>query len=67
MTCPKCGTAMNHHADKLIDPADEREQKNVDPQLGGVVQRTYACAGCGNVEFELARVSMEPNVRRARV
>jgi hypothetical protein len=48
---------MNHHADKLVDPTTEHEQANVDAQLGGVVQRTYACPGCGNVEFEVALVT----------
>ena len=50
---------MNHHADKLVDPTTEDERANVDPRLGGVVQRTHACPTCGNVEFELERVAEE--------
>jgi len=54
MVCPKCGEPMNHHADKLVDPVDSREAALVDPALGGVVQETHGCPGCGNVEFRRA-------------
>ncbi len=57
MKCPDCGIEMNHHADKLVDPTNAREQEHVDPQLGGVIQRTHACPRCGNVEFEIAPVT----------
>jgi ribosomal protein S27AE len=55
MICPKCGTPMNHHANKLIDPVSERDAADMDTQLGGVVEETHACPRCGNVEFRRAR------------
>lgn len=54
MRCPKCGAPMNHHADKLVHPADAREAARLDPALGGVIQETHGCPACGNVEFRLA-------------
>ena len=51
MICPKCGTPMNHHADKLVAPTHERDAADVDAALGGVVEETHACPNCGNVEF----------------
>ena len=54
LRCPRCGAEMNHHADKLVAPADLRETRDVDPALGGIVQETHACPACGNVEFRRA-------------
>jgi len=34
MICPKCGTEMNHHADKLVYPATAEEAKKIDAALG---------------------------------
>ena len=56
MQCPKCGEEMNHHADKLVEPADDSERERIDPALGGVVQEAHACAGCGHVDFRIANV-----------
>jgi predicted RNA-binding Zn-ribbon protein involved in translation (DUF1610 family) len=47
--CPWCGAQMNAHAQKLIVTANSNEP-GYDPQLGGVVDETYACPNCGNVE-----------------
>ena len=55
MICPKCGTLMNHHADKLLLPDSDRDAADVDAQLGGVVEETHACPKCGNVEFRRVR------------
>jgi predicted RNA-binding Zn-ribbon protein involved in translation (DUF1610 family) len=42
MRCPRCGSPMNHHADKLIeDPAGE------------VTASIYCCPTCGKVESEV--------------
>jgi len=60
MTCPKCETPMNHHADKLVEPTTDAERKYLDPQLGGVVKRTHTCPACGDVEFELAAPPAHP-------
>ena len=49
MICPKCGHLMNHHADKLVDPVDG-QQGDLDEGLGGTIEETHACPGCGNVE-----------------
>jgi ribosomal protein S27AE len=44
--CPKCGAEMNHHADKLIYSMELRSQ-NIDPALGGLIEETHCCPGCG--------------------
>ena len=54
MTCPKCGAAMNHHADKLVAPVDPSAAVDVDPVFGGVIQEAHTCPACANVEFRLA-------------
>jgi ribosomal protein S27AE len=46
LCCPKCGTEMNRHAEKLVysdSPAG-------DSALGGVIEEAHACPGCGNIE-----------------
>jgi ribosomal protein S27AE len=50
MTCPACGTAMNHHADKL----DYAESGGAGAGLGGVVKEIHTCPRCGNVESRIA-------------
>jgi predicted RNA-binding Zn-ribbon protein involved in translation (DUF1610 family) len=48
LRCPRCGAQMNRHAEKLVyghisgSPAD-------DALLGGHLEETHACPGCGNV------------------
>jgi predicted RNA-binding Zn-ribbon protein involved in translation (DUF1610 family) len=56
MICPHCGATMNHHADKLIEPADPADADDVDPALGGIVAEMFGCPGCGNAETRRARV-----------
>jgi ribosomal protein S27AE len=53
MICPKCGDEMNHHADKLVyaTPADAKQADN---GLGGVIEETHCCPGCGAVESRRA-------------
>jgi ribosomal protein S27AE len=55
MTCPACGSPMNHHADKLeyTDKLD-KESEAVDRDLGGLVVEVHTCPGCGNVETRVA-------------
>ncbi|HEU4643124.1 MAG TPA: hypothetical protein VFS44_11780 [Gemmatimonadaceae bacterium] len=55
MPCPRCGTAMNHHADKLVETSSRRDAPDIDAALGGIVEETHACPTCGNVEFRRAR------------
>lgn len=50
MICRKCGDEMNHHADKLVDPVDATEAAQVDSVLGGMLEETHGCPGCGNVQ-----------------
>ena len=41
---------MNRHAEKLVHPCGTAELRLVDAALGGVLEETHACPGCGNVE-----------------
>ena len=48
LICPKCGDEMNHHADKLVYQANP-EKSRMDSDLGGIIEETHACPGCGAV------------------
>jgi predicted RNA-binding Zn-ribbon protein involved in translation (DUF1610 family) len=51
MTCPKCGTAMNHQADKLVQPVTKEEAAAAMTQaLDGVIVEVFACPNCGWIE-----------------
>jgi predicted RNA-binding Zn-ribbon protein involved in translation (DUF1610 family) len=50
MICPKCGDEMNHHADKLVYPISAEDARRVNEGLGGVIEETHCCPGCGAVE-----------------
>jgi ribosomal protein S27AE len=52
--CPKCGTSMNHHADKLVEPRTPADARDVKPELGGIVEEAHACPACGSVEARRA-------------
>ena len=52
--CPKCGAEMNHHADKLVHPVTPRDVKKMDQALGGVIEESHYCPGCGAVESRRA-------------
>jgi ribosomal protein S27AE len=54
MICPKCGDAMNHHADKLVYPTEPHLAGEIDPSLGGVIEETHTCPGCSAVESRIA-------------
>jgi predicted RNA-binding Zn-ribbon protein involved in translation (DUF1610 family) len=54
MICPKCGNEMNHHADKLVYPTSSQEAAKVNAALGGVIEETHCCPGCGAVESRRA-------------
>jgi ribosomal protein S27AE len=53
MNCPKCGTQMNHHADKPDRSAALTESETVDPELAGTLE-VHACPACGNTEVRKA-------------
>lgn len=54
ISCPMCGTPMNHHADKVDYGAASAEPHAADPDLGGVVQETHTCPNCGYILFRKA-------------
>lgn len=56
LRCPKCGTEMNHHADKLVHTASP-DEAGFDPSLDGFIEETHACPKCGNVEARRALAS----------
>ena len=47
LICPACGSTMNHHAEKLLQPTTAEEAMSIDPVLGGMVEEVYACPACG--------------------
>ena len=51
-TCPRCGAAMNHQADKLRDPAT-REEADSGHATGGTVLAIFACPNCGWIDSRL--------------
>jgi ribosomal protein S27AE len=54
MIWPKCGNEMYHHADRLIYSSEAREAANFDASLGGLVEETHGCPGCGAVASRIA-------------
>jgi len=50
MTCPKCGTEMNHQADKLVYPVTKEEAASMTAALDGVIEEVFACPNCGWIE-----------------
>lgn len=56
MVCPKCGTQMNHHANKLDYTAALTDLDTVDPTLGGILEEVHTCSNpsCKNVEVRAA-------------
>jgi predicted RNA-binding Zn-ribbon protein involved in translation (DUF1610 family) len=46
MTCPRCGHAMNHQAEKLSEPTT-REDAERSRVLGGILIAVFACPNCG--------------------
>lgn len=47
MTCPQCGVALNHHAEKLVEPTSTQEAAQMDPALGGLIEEMHSCPECG--------------------
>ena len=45
--CPKCGTEMNHHADKIIAEFTEEDLKYYNEAFEGIIKEHYKCPGCG--------------------
>ena len=57
MTCPKCGTEMNHQADKLVHPVTKEEAASMTAALDGVIEEVFACPGCGRIESRRTRAA----------
>jgi predicted nucleic-acid-binding Zn-ribbon protein len=53
MNCPKCGTQMNHNADKADPSATLSKSETVDHELAGILE-VHACPTCGNTELRKA-------------
>lgn len=47
MTCPKCGSPMNHQADKLVYPRTREEESALTAAFDGVIEEVFACPSCG--------------------
>ncbi len=50
MTCPKCGTPMNHQAEKLVQPVTAEELAELSSALDGLLELVFACPGCGWID-----------------
>lgn len=62
MTCPKCGSEMNHQAEKLVHPVTCEETARMTPALDGVILIVFACPRCGWIDS--VRESEPPAGRR---
>ena len=59
VTCPKCGTVMNHQAEKLVHAVTAEEVATSESSnLEGLLVLVYACPGCGWIES--LRAGAEP-------
>ena len=47
MICSNCGSKMNHHADKLIDPEKPEDQIQLNSPLGGYIEEIHCIHRCG--------------------
>ena len=55
MMCPRCGSPMNHHAEKLLQATGDEHPAAIDPILGGIVEELHACPACGAGAWRRAR------------
>ena len=60
MTCPKCGTEMNHQADKLVDPVTHEEAAAMTGAFDGVLMIVFACPNCGWIDSRRETGSHSP-------
>jgi predicted RNA-binding Zn-ribbon protein involved in translation (DUF1610 family) len=54
MTCPDCGIEMNHQAEKPVEPRSPEEVRQVDPDIGVLIEEIHTCPECGKAEARLA-------------
>jgi predicted RNA-binding Zn-ribbon protein involved in translation (DUF1610 family) len=50
LACPKCGSAMNHQAEKLVHPVTREEAAAASAAFDGVILAVFACPNCGWIE-----------------
>ncbi len=50
MTCPKCGTPMNHQAEKLVQPVSAEELASMPTGFDGLLVLVFACPNCGWID-----------------
>jgi ssDNA-binding Zn-finger/Zn-ribbon topoisomerase 1 len=54
MICPRCGTEMNRHAEKIDYTAALDEEDAVDEETGGILEEIHTCPDCGDTETRRA-------------
>jgi ribosomal protein S27AE len=47
MNCPRCGSEMNHHCDKLVYNVSADYAAGIDAPLGGMIEEFHTCPACG--------------------
>jgi ribosomal protein S27AE len=47
MRCPRCGAAMNHHADKVLYFNEGDENRSPDSGSGSFIEEIHGCPSCG--------------------
>lgn len=50
MTCPRCGTEMNHQASKLVHPLTTEEVAAMTVVFDGTLEIVFACPACGWID-----------------
>jgi hypothetical protein len=63
LPCPKCGCAMNHHAEKMDYGAALTDPHTMDPDFGAAVAEFHTCSSC---RFTVHRLSRERGAPEAR-
>ena len=58
MTCPQCGTPMNHQAEKLVQAVTDEEAATQTSDHDGLLVLIFACPACGWIES--SRADAEP-------
>jgi predicted RNA-binding Zn-ribbon protein involved in translation (DUF1610 family) len=66
VTCPRCGTPMNHQADKLVHPVTREEAERMTAGLDGVIEAIFACPGCGWIESRREGETVRPTEEAKR-
>ncbi len=64
MTCPKCGTPMNHQAESSSSPSAQEGRASMPTGLDGVLELVFACPGCGWIDSRRESASRHLGVGR---